>query len=78
MVDPSEIGRFAIALILCAVCAVCVALAWIWGMRRYPLQLIYTSIVLMGLIWLLMAAYMFIIGAYIGAILGLVRLFCCC
>lgn len=41
-------------------------------MRKYPKQLIYFTMVCQAILWIGGAVYMFYVGAYIGAILGLV------
>ena len=64
----------ALTVVVCALTGVVLSVVWLWLMRHVPKQLIYASMVAQAVLWLVMAAYMVYVGAFFGAILGMLGL----
>lgn len=67
--DLSSLG---LTVIVCSGSGLVLALLWLWLMRTWPKQLIITTMVLQGALWILLAVYMFFVGAIVGGVLGIV------
>ena len=65
------IGQLAIVALVSAVAGLVVGMLWIWLMRTFPRQLIIGTMIIQGVLWIAAGIWMLYIGAYLGAIFGL-------
>jgi hypothetical protein len=57
---------------ICAVTGFLLAMLWLWLMRTWPKQLIIATMVIQGALWILLSVYMFVVGAIVGGVIGLI------
>ncbi len=71
-IGSKQLASLGFTVLITSVSGFVLAMLWLWLMRTYPKQLIITTMVLQGALWILLAVYMFFVGAIVGGILGVI------